>query len=222
MDIVSQIKRYTKLMYLKYMNVIDNNDKEIIELKNNIDKQIREIKDLNEKIDGYGSIADALISNSIYIEYIMIDDYYCEEKVVYKNDYFDWLIDNNDINFIQCVEFINIDKEKIIFENIKNEFLNKILTDKDEINSYIEYFLTNTNIQTKIDNIKLIKEKFNNNLNNIEISGTFLAKLLINTFNEDNLYSTLENLVKKTFTNKQTLKDFNKAIDEYNKYAIPF
>lgn len=222
MDIVSQIKRYTKLMYLKYMNVIDNNDKEIIELKNNIDKQIREIKDLNEKIDGYGSIADALISNSIYIEYIMIDDYYCEEKVVYKNDYFDLLIDNNDINFIQCVEFINIDKEKIIFENIKNEFFNKILTDKDEINSYIEYFLTNTNIQTKIDNIKLIKEKFNNNLNNIEISGTFLAKLLINTFNEDNLYSTLENLVKKTFTNKQTLKDFNKAIDEYNKYAIPF
>lgn len=224
--LVKNIKKYTKLNYIKKANPIEFNglngfESDLKYLSQEIESDLTNIKDFNINFEGYGSLADAIMTNSIYKEYTYIDYDYCEESV-FKNEYLDLFVNNNDIDFIKCSEFIKVDKENILKEKMLAQFNDSNSMDLEKINQYIKYFLTNNSIEEKISNIKNIINKFNNKLNNLEIDGSFLAKVLINSHKQNCLYQELENLIKNNFNNIKTIELFNKEMDEYNQLEIPF
>lgn len=224
--LINNIKKYTKLMFLKDTNKIEfeelngfNNDINL--LKERINNELDNINDINKKYEGYGSIADALMTNSVYIEYLYID-YNDSEEIVFRNDYLDKFIQRKDIDFIKCTKFINLCVSDLIKDNIFNQFKEREDFDLDIINLYVKYFLSNNTIEEKISNINLLIDKFNKNFEKIEIDGAFLAKVLINTPLDSKLYNELEKLIKNTFNNLNTINSFNKEMKEYKSYGLPF
>lgn len=226
LKLVKNMKKYTKLMYLKETNIkefynLNGFNQDLKYLCEEIEYDLKNIKDFNMKFEGYGSLADALMTNSVYKENIYID-FENMEEVIYENKYLKSFIKNNDIDFIKCIEFIKIDNKNIIKENILNQFNQLSKLEDNVVSQYIKYLLRDTNIDKQIHYIKEIQNKLKDKLSEIEVDGSFLAKILINTCIENPLYYKLEYLIKQTFTNEKTIKLFDEEMSEYNKLEIPF
>lgn len=226
LKLVQNIKKYTKLMYLKETNIkefynLNGFNQDLSYLCEEIEFDLKNIVDFNVKFEGYGSLADALMTNSVYKENIYID-YENMEEIVYENKYLKSFINNTNIDFIKCVEFIKIDTNNLLKENILNQFNQLSKLEDNVVNQYIKYILRDTNIEKQIYYIKEIQNKLKDKLSEIEVDGNFLAKLLINTYAENPLYDELKFLIKQTFTNEKTIELFEKEMNEYNQLDIPF
>lgn len=226
LEIVKNLKRYTKLMSIKELNKSDfeglkgfHTDMLMLEL--DIMNKFDKIKDLNMEFEGYGSLADAILTNSIHIEDVLISPEE-SEQFIYQNNLLEFFINSNDITFIKCIEFNKLPINNLLKPYILKQFSKQDIIDLNEINDYVRYFLTNNSTEEKIENINMIANKLHGELEELNIDGVFLAKTLFNTSKLDKLYFELESAIKNTFINKDTINAFESTIKGLETIEIPF
>lgn len=224
--LIDILSKYTKLMFIKDTNIeefenLDGFSNDLMLLRTNIDNELNNIININAKFDNYGSFADALLSNCIYIHEIILDTYE-NELFIYKTSYFDSLLKRNDIEFVRCTTLLNKNISKTLENKILEQFNNYEGNNIEDINLYIKYMLTNCSAEEKINNIKLISIKFGDKLNHLNIDGDFLYKVIINTSKLDIFYLKLKNAILDTFNNENTLKIIYSKLEEFESFKIPF